>query len=50
MKRRDFIKKAAGGALLAAGASTAAPAIAARKRFNWKLVTTWPPNFPIFQE
>ena len=50
MKRRDFIKKAAGGALLAAGATTAAPAIAARKRFNWKLVTTWPPNFPIFQE
>lgn len=50
MKRRDFIKKAAGGALLAAGASAAAPAIAARKRFNWKLVTTWPPNFPIFQE
>ncbi len=50
MKRRDFIKKAAGGALLAAGATTAAPAIAASKRFNWKLVTTWPPNFPIFQE
>lgn len=50
MKRRDFIKKAAGGALLAAGATSAAPAIAARKRFNWKLVTTWPPNFPIFQE
>ena len=50
MKRRDFIKKAAGGALVAASATTAAPAIAARKRFNWKLVTTWPPNFPIFQE
>lgn len=50
MKRRDFIKKAAGGALLAAGTAGAAPAIAARKRFNWKLVTTWPPNFPIFQE
>ncbi len=50
MKRREFIKKAAGGALLAAGASAAAPAIASPKRFNWKLVTTWPPNFPIFQE
>ena len=50
MKRRDFIKTAAGSSLLAAGAVTAAPAIAARKRFNWKLVTTWPPNFPIFQE
>jgi TRAP-type mannitol/chloroaromatic compound transport system substrate-binding protein len=50
MKRRDFIKKAAGGTLLAAGATAAAPAIASRKRFNWKLVTTWPPNFPVFQE
>jgi len=50
MKRRDFIKKAAGGTLLAATASTVAPAIAAPKRFNWKLVTAWPPNFPIFQE
>jgi len=50
MKRRDFLKKAAGGGLLAAGAVTSAPAIATRKRFNWKLVTTWPPNFPIFQE
>ncbi len=50
MKRRDFFKKAAGGALLAAGATIAAPAIAARRRFNWKLVTTWPPNLPIFQE
>ncbi len=50
MKRRDFIKRAAGGAVLAAGATVAAPAIASRKRFNWKLVTTWPPNFPVFQE
>ncbi len=22
----------------------------ADKKFNWKMVTTWPPNFPIFQE
>ena len=50
MKRRDFIKKAAGGGILAAGGLSAAPAVAARQRFNWKLVTTWPPNFPIFQE
>ena len=51
MKRREFLKKAAGGSLLAATAAAAAPAIAApRKRFNWKLVTTWPPNFPIFME
>ncbi len=50
MKRRDFMKKAVGGGVLAEGAIGAAPAIAAGKRFNWKLVTTWPPNFPIFQE
>ena len=50
MKRRDFLKTATTGAAVA-GAITAAPAIAAsRRRFNWKLVTTWPPNFPIFQE
>ena len=28
-----------------------APTIqAAEKKFRWKMVTTWPPNFPIFQE
>lgn len=50
MKRRDFLKNAAGAGLLATGAVTSAPAIAAGKKFNWKLVTTWPPNFPIFQQ
>ncbi len=51
MKRRDFLKKAAIGGAVAATATVAAPAIAApRKRYNWKLVTTWPPNFPIFME
>jgi TRAP-type mannitol/chloroaromatic compound transport system substrate-binding protein len=25
-------------------------AYAAEKTFNWKMATTWPPNFPIFQE
>lgn len=29
-----------------AGAAGTAPA----KTYNWKIVTTWPPNFPIFQE
>jgi len=29
-----------------AGSAAAAPA----KTYNWKMVTTWPPNFPIFQE
>ncbi len=48
MQRRKFIKSVAGAAI--AGASVVAiPAIAAKK-FNWKMVTTWPPNFPVFQE
>ncbi len=49
MKRRDVL--AAAGAL-AAGAcarepsSAGASAPAGRERFEWKMVTTWPPNFP----
>lgn len=30
--------------------TTAAPAAKSAQTYNWKLVTTWPPNFPIFQE
>ena len=46
MKRRDFIKKTGAGSLLA-GSMVAAPAIAATgKKFKWKMVTTWPKNFP----
>ncbi len=43
MKRRDFIKAAGAGGLLAAGAGQAQ---AARGRHRWKMVTTWPKNFP----
>ncbi len=51
MKRREFIRQI-GAATLATGAGLAsAPAVqAAGKRWRWKLVTTWPPNFPIFQD
>ena len=50
MKRRDFLKKAGLGTA-AAVASTAvyAPAILAKKTYNWKMVTTWPPKFPVLQ-
>jgi len=49
--RRDFIKKVAATSLVAGAAAVGAPsAFAARKRFNWNLTTTWPPNFPIFQD
>ena len=42
MKRREFIKQAG-----AAGSLLVAPAIAmAGKTIRWKMVTTWPKNFP----
>lgn len=51
MKRRDFLKKAATGSLLATGVAASAPALAVtKKRFNWKMVTTWAPNMPILQQ
>ena len=57
MKRRDFLKQAGAGtvvagAALASGCSkasdstAAAPAIASGKKITWKMVTTWPMNFP----
>ncbi|UCC55842.1 MAG: TRAP transporter substrate-binding protein DctP [Gammaproteobacteria bacterium] len=55
MKRRDFLGTA-GGALLVGGALSgcqqpetdlpAVPAPTAQKVIHWKLVTTWPKNFP----
>ncbi|MBT3602449.1 MAG: TRAP transporter substrate-binding protein, partial [Candidatus Latescibacteria bacterium] len=55
LKRRDFIKKIplAGGAFVAGCASpqeTNAPAIHTGKTYEWKMVTTWPPHFPILGE
>ncbi len=51
MKRRDFIKKAGVVAGSAAAATTiSAPAVWAKgKTYKWKMVTTWPPNFPVLQ-
>jgi len=46
MNRRKFIK-AAGVAAVGTGALMAgAPAVHAAKRYKWKMVTTWPKNFP----
>ncbi|MCB1735503.1 MAG: TRAP transporter substrate-binding protein DctP [Gammaproteobacteria bacterium] len=45
MKRRDFIRGAAAGAVAAGTGLATAPAQAARK-IKWKMVTTWPKNFP----
>ncbi len=50
--RRDFLKKATTATAVAATATTiGAPAIVrAEKTYNWKMVTTWPPHFPILGE
>jgi TRAP-type mannitol/chloroaromatic compound transport system substrate-binding protein len=42
--RRSFVKSAAAGTALSAS-SFSAPAISANN-FQWKMVTTWPKNFP----
>ena len=60
-KRRDFLKK---GLFASAGLATAGVASACQKdnsatkdvnlitnkKFKWKMLTTWPPNFPILGE
>ena len=55
LKRRDFFKKASIGTsslLLGCQAepSGEAPAIHTRKKYKWKMVTTWLPHFPILGE
>jgi len=51
-ERRQFIKKAGiGAAAVGAGLATqVAPAFAKSKKFKWKMVTTWPPHFPMLGE
>ena len=50
--RRDFLKKATTATAAAAAVTTlGAPAIArAEQKFQWKMVTTWPPHFPVLGE
>ena len=60
MKRKDFIKKglvaATAGTALLTGckteevAETGAPNIITNKKYKWRMVTTWPPNFPVLGE
>ncbi len=45
MKRRQFLKKAGLGAV-ATGTAVAAPAVIAQPKMQWRMVTTWPKNFP----
>lgn len=46
MKRRDFIKSAAIGGV-ATGTLTAPAIVSAKTSIKWKMVTTWPKNFPV---
>ena len=50
MKRRSFLKKVGAGTLATGAVLGSAPMADAADRFNWKLVTTWPPNFPVFMD
>ncbi len=44
MKRRDFLT--AGLVAGAVGSTLTAPAVLAKDKIKWKMVTTWPKNFP----
>jgi TRAP-type mannitol/chloroaromatic compound transport system substrate-binding protein len=46
MKRRDFIKRAGVGAV-ATTAAVAPGIVNAGTKIKWKMVTTWPKNFPV---
>ena len=46
MKRREFIKKA-GISGIAAGSISAPAVVNAKTKLKWKMVTTWPKNFPV---
>ncbi len=49
MKRRDFLAGAGGAAALTAcspAPETSSVAARSDERFNWRIVTTWAPNFP----
>ncbi len=59
--RRRFLKQAAvaGSALMLGGVAACgksqneggeAPAVISQKKFRWKMVTTWPPHFPVLGE
>ena len=50
MKRRDFLKKAGVGAAAVAATAVSAPAVIAQKKYQWKMVTTWPPKLPVLQD
>jgi len=46
MQRRDFIKKVGAGSLAVGAGLSAAGSAQSKAEFKWKMVTTWPKNFP----
>ncbi len=46
MKRRDFIKGAGAGTVTTAGLLGGMQSASAAKTIKWKMVTSWPKNFP----
>jgi len=46
MKRRDFVKSVGAGSLAVGAAIAGAPVAHAGEKIKWKMVTTWPKNFP----
>lgn len=46
MKRREFLTRASAGGLIAASALSVSRAASAKTKYKWKMVTTWPKNFP----
>lgn len=49
MNRRNFLKQTAGATLGATAFLSIKKAYSGEKRFMWRMVTSWPPNFPILQ-
>tara|TARA_R110002074_G_scaffold152936_1_gene307606 strand:+ start:169956 stop:171044 length:1089 start_codon:yes stop_codon:yes gene_type:complete len=47
MDRRDFIKSAGVGAVATSLLAVGNQSVAATPEFKWKMVTTWPKNFPV---
>jgi len=50
MDRRDFLRKAVVAGATASVVLSGAPAVHAKKTYNWRMVTTWPPHFPVLGE
>jgi TRAP-type mannitol/chloroaromatic compound transport system substrate-binding protein len=46
MQRRDFMKTVGAGSLAVGSGLAAGNASAAKAQYKWKMVTTWPKNFP----